>query len=48
MKNMHSPRATTSHVNALCGTPKNEDVSCDPLGYMPTGRVPVLTQKVSD
>jgi hypothetical protein len=46
MDNMHSPHATASRVNAHCGTPENSDVPCNPLGYMPTGRVPVLTHDV--
>ena len=46
MDTMHSPRATASRVNALCGTPKNDDVPCNPLCYMLTGRAPVMAQKV--
>ena len=46
MDDMHSPRVTTSHVNAHCGTPEINDLPCNPCGYMPKGRVPVLTHDI--
>ncbi len=41
MDNMHSPRAASPRVNALCGTPPGDDVLQYPRSYMLKGRAPV-------
>ena len=46
MDDMLSPRATSLHVNASCGIPDIDELPCNPHGYMPKGRVPVITHHV--
>ena len=43
MDTMLSPRAAPPRVNAIGGTPPNDDVPRHPRGYTPKGRVPVST-----
>ena len=47
MDDMHSPRATTLHVNAHCGTPEINEMPCNPRSYTPKGRVPVIILKLT-
>ncbi len=43
MDTMLSPRAAPPRVNAIGGTPPNDNVLRNPRGYTPKGRVPVST-----
>ncbi len=45
MDTMLSPRAASPRVNAMDGTPPNNDAPRHPRGYAPKGRVPVSTHE---
>nr|MDO8087298.1 hypothetical protein [Candidatus Sigynarchaeum springense] len=48
MDTMLSPRATSPRVNAMGGTPPNDDASRHPRGNSSKGRVPVSTRMHPD
>nr|MDO8088974.1 hypothetical protein [Candidatus Sigynarchaeum springense] len=48
MDTMLSPRAAPPRVNAMGGTPPNDDAPRHPRGHTPKGRVPVSTHERPD